>query len=686
MDAISDVAFGAEFSRLKSLKSMVLYGNINHIHNDTFDAFHGTPLTNLSVISGTVVQIDDMAFAQLHNLVGLRLSFNEKLSLNVSNAWPGLKSTKLRMLFLERINSAKSISLRNEFFVGLEEIPLQILLLDDNQITALEPGFYRYMPCLKKIYLRKNHLSTPFVLMCDACFLDNLIMIDMDSQYRASIDSGLSTNLEFNEVSGVDFQEDCLWDHSESNNSIICRETCQNRTRSANAVHIVLPLNLQSLLMGTALSASGKAMPDLYVHGRNDLQKVDLSDNAFQNLNGSMNFPDHIPMGVKVDFSYNQCFNINPNFWKNSSSNIASLHLQNNRLGSLIGKYGNQSFLKYLKPMVELNLANNNIKNIPKYTFSAQVNLQVLNLTGNSLLYVTFEMSQMTNLTNLDLSRNLLTQLTFNVYNIFTHNMHLSLLGNPLSCSCDSLDFLEWMDEMRDIFILWDNYTCTYRGKWTNFKLLKGTIIHYLSIDCSSSTLLVISAVTIFSMSLVLCISICFYRHRFEVKYACIRMIWQRKKYDRLIRKDNLMYKYDAFVAYHKEDTWFVKDHLMNNLEMEEHTDPPLKLCIHERDFLPGGVIEENIISAIESSRKTILVLSKSFLMSYWCDFEYHMARMKCLERGDDTIVVIILEELPVRYISKPLFAWMKRRTYLEWPENSLEIPHFWEKLKEGIE
>ena len=685
MDAISDVVFGASFSRLRSLKSMILYGTINHIYNDTFVAFHGTPLTNLSIISGTVAQVDVMAFAELNNLVGLRLNYNEQLSLNVSKAWPGLKSTKLRMLFLERINSATYISLRNDFFAGLEEILLQILLLDDNQITSLEPGFHRYMPCLKRIYLRKNHLSTPFVLMCDACFIDTLMLIDMDSQYRASIDHGISANLEFDQVSGVDFSEVCLQDRGESNNSKICRETCQNLTQDSNAVHLVLPLKLQYLLMATALSVAGNSMPAIYVHGRNALRRVDLSDNAFQNINGSLNVPGDILTDVELDLGYNQCFNLNPNFFR-YSKNIVNLNLQNNGLGDQLGREGDRSFLKYLQLLMELNLANNNIKNIPKYTFSAQINLQILNLTGNSFLYITFEMSHMKNLTYLDLSRNLLTQLTYDVYNIFTPNMHLSLLGNPLSCSCDSLDFLEWMDEMKNIFLSWGNYTCTYRGKWTSLKLLKSTIVHYLSIDCSSNTLLVISAVTLFAMSLILCISICFYRHRFEVKYACIRLIWQRKKYDKLIRKDNLMYKYDAFVAYHKDDIWFVKDHLINNLETKEHTDPPLKLCIHERDFMPGGVIEENIIDAIESSRKTILVLSKGFLMSYWCDFEYHMARMRCLERGDDTIIVIILEELPVRYISKPLFAWLKRSTYLEWPENSLEIPHFWEKLKESIE
>ena len=143
------------------------------------------------------------------------------------------------------------------------------------------------------------------------------------------------------------------------------------------------------------------------------------------------------------------------------------------------------------------------------------------------------------------------------------------------------------------------------------------------------------------------------------------------------------MYKYDAFVAYHKYDIWFVRGHMIEQLE---ETDSPLKLCVHERDFMPGCAIEENIIDAIESSRKTILVLTKSFLLSYWCDFEYHMARIRCTESGDDAIVTIILEELPGRHISKPLLNWLKRRTYLEWPENSVEIPHFWDKLKEAIE
>ena len=676
MDALTNAEFGAGFSHLTSLVNLTLYGQINHIHNNTFNAFGKTSLKNLGITAG-VNQVDSMSFSCLKSLLSLNLAFNENLGMQVANSWKGLTLTKINALLLERINYGHWLVLRHDFFRDLDKTQLHILVLDNNQIIFIERGFHTFIPHLEELYLRKNYLSSVFDVMCDACYLDNLFLIDITIQYRASIDM-LDLDY-FRHDSAVDI------DSNNSHDNDKCELTCKNDTRINGSIHIVLPLKMRYILMSTALSISvtGNGIPDIYVHGQNDLQLVDLSYNIFRDLRGRMYFPGHTATHIKFDFSYNQCFKINPDFWEISGDNIDSLLLQSNRLGDLLTEQGNQSFLKWLNQLTELNLANNNIRTLPRNIFSTQINLQTLNLADNALMDITFELLHLKYLTNLDLSDNFLTQLTDTVYDVFSHNMHLSLLGNPLSCTCDSIGFLEWMDKLQAILVSWNKYTCTYKGKWTSFDVLANTIIPDLTIACSSKTLLVISAVTLSAVCLILCTSVCLYRHRFEVKYACIRLIWQRKKYDHLIRNDQLMYKYDAFVAYHKDDIWFVRHHMIKQLE---ETDSHLKLCIHQRDFMPGSAIEENIIDAIESSRKTILVLTKNFLLSYWCDFEYHMARMRCLERGDDAIVIIILEELPVRYISKPLLAWLKRRTYLEWPEHSLEEPHFWEKLKEAIE
>ena len=49
-------------------------------------------------------------------------------------------------------------------------------------------------------------------------------------------------------------------------------------------------------------------------------------------------------------------------------------------------------------------------------------------------------------------------------------------------------------------------------------------------------------------------------------------------------------------------------------VEFLENTQPGLRLCLHQRDFKVGKTIVENIVSAIDTSRKVVIVLTKSYV------------------------------------------------------------------------
>ena len=94
---------------------------------------------------------------------------------------------------------------------------------------------------------------------------------------------------------------------------------------------------------------------------------------------------------------------------------------------------------------------------------------------------------------------------------------------------------------------------------------------------------------------------------------------------------------------------------------------PPVRLGIHERDFVPGLPTQENILNSIDSSRKTIIVISKKFVTSSWCEYELQMARMQNIDKGRDTIVAILLEQVDVyAFLSTTLGKIIRRNTYIE--------------------
>ena len=107
-----------------------------------------------------------------------------------------------------------------------------------------------------------------------------------------------------------------------------------------------------------------------------------------------------------------------------------------------------------------------------------------------------------------------------------------------------------------------------------------------------------------------------------------------------------------------------------------------LRLCIHQRDFELGNSIEENILTAMEQSKKVILVVSHSFVQSNWCKFEMEIARMQSLERGRNLVVPIMLQPVRMEEMTASLKWMVRRHTYIEWKEDSSGQEEFWKRLR----
>ena len=146
---------------------------------------------------------------------------------------------------------------------------------------------------------------------------------------------------------------------------------------------------------------------------------------------------------------------------------------------------------------------------------------------------------------------------------------------------------------------------------------------------------------------------------------------------------------YDAFVAHNSEDIRWVVHELCHNLE-DVQDQPRYKLCIHQRNFLPGAPIVNNIVKAIETSRKTICVLTRSFLRSGWCEFELQLAQTPDNlfgKGGSCRLILVFLEKIPRPLLKKykHLEAVMDRDTYLEWPGDARGRPLFWRRLRAAL-
>ncbi|KAK7909485.1 hypothetical protein WMY93_014169 [Mugilogobius chulae] len=116
----------------------------------------------------------------------------------------------------------------------------------------------------------------------------------------------------------------------------------------------------------------------------------------------------------------------------------------------------------------------------------------------------------------------------------------------------------------------------------------------------------------------------------------------------------------------------------------------PLRLCLHRRDFLPGRWIMDNIVTAIESSRKTLFVLSHNFVQSDWCKYELDFTHFQLLEGNcrEDAAILVLLEPLshddvPKRFCR--LRKLLSSTTYLHWPQDPEHRDQFWTSLRQAL-
>lgn len=96
------------------------------------------------------------------------------------------------------------------------------------------------------------------------------------------------------------------------------------------------------------------------------------------------------------------------------------------------------------------------------------------------------------------------------------------------------------------------------------------------------------------------------------------------------------------------------------------------------------SAIANNIIRAVQGSRRTILLLTPRYVHSEFTKFEYQMAQTEMLKRRH-RIIPLVLEDISSHKseLDPNLEQIIKSVTYLEWPEDedSVKIQKFWKKL-----
>ncbi len=155
----------------------------------------------------------------------------------------------------------------------------------------------------------------------------------------------------------------------------------------------------------------------------------------------------------------------------------------------------------------------------------------------------------------------------------------------------------------------------------------------------------------------------------------CIVSRWRRKKSESDLEQalaDSLdECEFDVFVSYAEEDDDCAA-RILSVLEEENN----FRCLQHHRDFDPGPTILENIAHAVTSSRLTLLVVSRHFLRSQWCERELTQAE----SRGRHILVVMRVGGIPAEELNSGIARHVASHVYLEEDD-----PDFAQKLADAV-
>ncbi|KAM9028076.1 toll-like receptor 1 isoform 1-T2 [Ara ararauna] len=332
--------------------------------------------------------------------------------------------------------------------------------------------------------------------------------------------------------------------------------------------------------------------------------------------------------------------------------NIQTLDLQNNQISSV------PRGMARLKALKELNLASNRLADLPGC--SGFTSLEFLNVEMNLILTPSADFFQSC-----------------------PRVRELQAGKNPFKCSCELRDFIRGERQSGGRLFGWPvAYLCEYPED------LKGTQLkdfHLSELACNTVLLLV----TALLLTLLLVAVVAFLCIYLDVPWY-VRMTWQwtqtkRRAWHSHPAEQETVLQFHAFISYSERDALWVKDELIPNLEKGEGC---VQLCQHERNFIPGKSIVENIINCIEKSYKSIFVLSPNFVQSEWCHYELYFAHHKLFSENSNSLILILLEPIPPYIIPAryhKLKALMAKRTYLEWPKERSKRALFWANLRAAI-
>ncbi|XP_062621127.1 toll-like receptor 13 [Saccostrea cucullata] len=390
------------------------------------------------------------------------------------------------------------------------------------------------------------------------------------------------------------------------------------------------------------------------------LGPIELYDFAFASFNLKELYLGNNVMGYMEGFNFTTILMFNPT--------LLVLHLTNIDLSHV----NLTSMLFNLENLTELSIVHCKVENIsPLLGFPL---LSVLNLSFNYIQKLDSRSFQgLTNVKLVSFQSNRITSLEQSSFPNFiweSSEIIFDFSSNPFDCGCHLEWFKEWMKRNKNR-TFGHLYKCNTPKEWNNQSIL------YLDTrECHMPSQFLILSFTIIGFISLFIFSIIIVR---RLRWYSKCYIYDRKNKKLLMppRNNQTEFLYDGFVSYNTRDRKWIMSELIEKIERKHE----YKLCLHERDIIPGEIYVDEILKCIDCSRKFLLILSNNFMDDQWCLFETEIANHALASGKGDTLFLILLEDINSQYITRSLRTLLNSVAHAEWTTNKSGLKLFWKNV-----
>jgi hypothetical protein len=331
-------------------------------------------------------------------------------------------------------------------------------------------------------------------------------------------------------------------------------------------------------------------------------------------------------------------------------TNLKTLSLAHSQLD-----YVSSTILSPFGKLTTLILKDNAITILPEGVFDSLLHLTYLDLSGNKTTYIsphTFSTELRAQFTVLDLGQ------------------------NPFVCSCDLMWFRQWYIGDRRLFKQTQPlYVCRDKQLKLTFEQFNLHPQACLLSQEVSSIVIFFGTVVVTSMTAFLVL----FRLRWHLRLVLYEAFRGRDDVRRRYLQQG-HFDFDVFVSYAKENLPWVRLNLMAELEGRMG----LRLCIHERDFIAGNHIVDNIADFVRHSKKVVMVFSRQFKRSEWCQFELAYCLTHVMDY-DDALIIVCLDDMTSYELTPAMMAVLKTTTYIQWNRHPDAVRSFWGRLTQAL-